>query len=166
MSYSCYEENEYIYTEEWYRTGSVDKPGIYLLTKETKLFNNEKTSATTFHIKVGMAKTKACRRAKQQIGAFRSAEIYTKEKTFLGYLVDKIKIREIKYINNPTIVGILEESYHEIFKERWHKLPSFGEEWFEVSEDFYNLVCEYGFNVFDKYLSCAALYLLDICKGE
>lgn len=147
-----------------YRSLSEDEPGIYLLMRKTHLLNGKPTPATTFHIKIGMAYTKACRRAKQQQGWYIGEDLLTNTGIKVGSLESYVAIREIRYNSTVPIQLIkdVEELYHDAMRNIWDFSSGWGYEWFQVDEEFYSKVAEYGFNAFGNIVPSIADHVMSL----
>lgn len=146
-----------------YRTSGADEPGIYLLVREGCLLNGERTAATTFNVKVGMAYTKACRRAKSQRGWYSDGEMFTASGERAGSLGSYAYIRDIRYTAAPTqLIEAVEEMYHSAMRDRWELSPRGGYEWFQVDEAFYNEVCQRGFEAFNDIVPSVANLIMQV----
>lgn len=146
-----------------YRSPSVDEPGIYLLVRKSHLLNGESTAATTFNVKVGMAYTKTCRRAKQQRGWHIDSELFTNKGEKIGFLDSHVIIRDIRYTAAPTqLIEAVEGMYHAAMRDRWELTPGWGYEWFQVDEDFYNDVLQRGFEAFENIVPPIADLIMQV----
>ena len=155
---SSYDEFDYEY-----RSPSIDEPGIYLLVRKSHLLNGESTALTTFNVKVGMAYTKACRRAKNQRGSYIDSWLFTNKGEKIGYLDSRVIIRDIRYTAAPTqLIEAVEDMYHVAMRDRWELTPGWGYEWFQVDEDFYNKVLQQGFEAFDNIVPSIANLIMQV----
>lgn len=158
MFSSC--NNEFDYD---YRSLSIDEPGIYLLVRKSHLLDGKNTAATTFNVKVGMAYTKACRRAKQQRGWYMDSELFTNKGEKVGFLDSYVFIRDIRYTAAPTqLIKAVEDMYHKAMRDRWEFTPDWGCEWFQVDEDFYNKVIQRGFEAFENIVPSIANLIMQV----
>lgn len=152
-----------IYFEYDYRSPSVDEPGIYLLMRASHLLDGKRTAATTFNIKVGMAYTKVCRRAKQQRGWRIDSDLLTDKGEKIGYLDSHVVIRDIRYTAAPTqLIEAVEGMYHEALRNMGEFVPGWGCEWFQVDENFYNDIAERGFEAFDGIVPSIADLIMKV----
>ena len=142
--------HQFTHFEYDYRSPSIDEPGIYLLMRTSHLLDGKRTTATTFNIKVGMAYTKACRRAKQQRGWHIDSDLLTNKGEKIGYLDSHVVIRDIRYTAAPTqLIEAVEDMYHKALKNKGEYTPGWGYEWFQVDEAFYNDIAQRGFKAFE-----------------
>lgn len=146
-----------------YRSPSIDEPGIYLLVRKSHLLNGESTALTTFNVKVGMAYTKACRRAKNQRSWCIDSRLFTDKGEKIGFLDSHVIVRDIRYTAAPTqLIEAVEGMYHAAMRDRWELTPGWGYEWFQVDEDFYNKVLQQGFEAFDNIVPSIANLIMQV----